>query len=566
MLVRGRTNRLITCLFAAFAIFAAGCGEESGCANSTDCEQGFVCIGSSCVRVTDGGTTGGDASKDARDTRTSLDPGKSKDPGQPTDLIPDITPPKVMQVMPPHGAVNVTIPFTVEITFSEPMRAGSIGKVSMILEDVNGQQVDGARTLSADFTKVTFTPKPPLFPASPYTLKLNQFAKDLAGNELEATDPVTFYTAPPGFRDTHKSLAQKHAPKLYVGLEKSEPQFDIPTKVDLDGNWDTTNNVTHLKTQTLEVKPAVHWIASETKSHYFITYVYYWPQRKTVGGAPVPNDAAGAILTVRKSTSEPELITLLFRTTSTSTEVFTFGPDSSLFKDIEFHFGAADWFPGDASGPRPFEAYLPASSHESCLWSWDGHSALGQRLCRLDENLRQHLTSAQNQEGTVLVRKLNADSIKKQGGKWVIPTADVGYELVDLLDAWWLRRNKVQTSELWEEYFTYGEGSHPAGRPGAGTQFPAEFARHLAESSYAGRPPWAWSWNSGIGDGEQTGLSRGMVVVDTAYFVAWRHLASRVKAEVKDSFVINDGTGFSLEYCFNPFLNIDVRGQVEGCN
>jgi hypothetical protein len=134
-----------------------------------------------------------------------------------------------------------------------------------------------------------------------------------------------------------------------------------------------------------------------------------------------------------------------------------------------------------------------------------------------------------------------------KGAGWPVAKEDVGYQLDNLLIKLWPRRKAVGV--VGDSDWTYAPVE---GRPGAGMKFGKTVVTSLDNDfSYA---PWAWAWaQSGVAGYE---LPLAMMSLDPAWFLATRHnLFTPFDAVAK--------TGFSTDYCFNAFFNIDNRAKPE---
>ena len=534
-----------------------GCGEDAGCETSAECPSGQSCIQGFCsgtatdLGIPDTAPPPSDVSTPP-DTTNIIDNGTPDVPAVP-DLTQDITPPEVTATSPQNEQDGVAIPFVITVTFSEAVKQGSYGSPSFIVMDANGTQVTGTFSFNNDSTQVTFTPTATLEPSTGYEVSLTTLIRDLAGNALADGYTFSFYTQGPSGMDNYKVLAEQFAPHIHQELS-ANPQFDVPTATNLDGDWNSANNVAFVQSTANQLTPAIHWAVTETQSHYFIHYIYYWSlgDAENSSSQDIPNDTAGAMVVVRKGNFQPELVITFFSISSTKAEFFAFGPETSEYSDLQGTYEDNEWLVGTTY--RPFQAFIPAGNHDSCLWDHDG---VGQ-FCQLNASLRENIS---------ILKMVPAATgggvgvILKQGANWSIPTSDIGYDMVSILDSWWPRRMVQPNSLLWNSDFQYS--NPPAGRPGAGATLPSQFYKSLDQSSYAGRPAWAWKWSSGMGLGEQQDIPRGISFLDPAWFVAWRHLFGGNISTVEDTWDKTTGEGYSLDYCFNPFVQIDNRSTPD---
>jgi hypothetical protein len=548
---RGTLFAFVIC--TSWLWLSSGCGEDTGCQTAAECPAGQSCIQGFCsgtatdLGIPDSTIPPSDAKPP--DTTHIVDNGTPDVPGLP-DLTADLTPPTVVATTPANEESNVAIPFVITVTFSEPVKQGSFGSPSFIVKDAAGDQVSGTFSFNPDSTQAIFTPSSALLSSTAYEITLTTLIRDLAGNALADGYTFVFYTTGPANMDAYRVLAEQFAPHVYQEIDENNPQFDIPTSLNLDGDWNTVNNVAYVQSTATQLSPAVHWSVVESQSHYFIQYFYYWPLGDAENSTTqdIPNDSSGAMVVVRKGNFQPELVITFFSISSTKAEFFAFAPENNAYGDIQGTYPENEWLVGTTY--RPFQSFIPAHTHHSCLWDNDG---IGQ-FCTLNQSVRDNMNLL------TLVPSVTAGGpgvVLKQGADWSIPTADIGYTMVSILDSWWPRRLVQPNSLLWNTDFQYS--NPPAGRPGAGMTLPSQFYKSLEQSDYAGRPAWAWKWSSGMGLGEQQDLPRGLSFLDPAWFVAWRHLSNSAVSAVSDTWNSSTGEGFSLEYCFNPFVQIDNR-------
>ncbi|MBI4574633.1 MAG: hypothetical protein HY722_00015 [Planctomycetes bacterium] len=86
---------------------------------------------------------------------------------------------------------------------------------------------------------------------------------------------------PPGGLD-RAQVAARYAPVLYQDVGSRE-LADYLHRVDYDGDRDGENNWENLDAPTADHRANVYWSIRETRSHYFITYVFYHPRRLSWG-------------------------------------------------------------------------------------------------------------------------------------------------------------------------------------------------------------------------------------------------------------------------------------------
>jgi hypothetical protein len=484
------------------------------------------------------------------------------DPG-PADAGPDLTPdetsPEVVATTPTDQQGGVALPFTITITFSEAIYAATIAPQTVKVFDPKGKEVAGTRTVAG--AVVTFTPADPtaLVHASPYRVWLTGgIIADLAGNKMLEQFEFSFFTADYSNLAAYETVAKAYSPKIYaVTGDMATPQVMVPTRFDADGDWDGSNNREWVL-QTTSVTPAVYYSVVETPSHYFIHYMYFFPWLNHTGFAHA-NGAAGAFVLVEKAhtgvSERPVAVTLYYKeslveenTAFATAESGLYGSKSLDFYGFEASYSQAQLFPDGH-----YEAYLSPGDHESCLW------------IREDQPLQCQLESAQKPFVNKLVLAYTDGTptvFKKQGTAWPKDMGDItdapqvlGYELVPLTSSLWPRRGNVGADKVYSAEYKYVAGD---ARPGNNADLPSSFVDPFDPVDTAfGRPPWAWRFNPASGGGF-AGIEQGWIGVDPAWYVWSRHWSVDQDTVIID-YDPSSGAGFAVEYCFNPYLDIDVR-------
>ncbi len=141
---------------------------------------------------------------------------------------------------------------------------------------------------------------------------------------------------------------------------------------------------------------------------------------------------------------------------------------------------------------------------------------------------------------------------RKAGG----PTAgEAQYGLVDLLVHWWPRRTLFDTLF----YDSLGTYTYKLDDKTYVAKFPRNFVDENAEQG-DGRTPWGVLWKPG--DNKQhTDVAQGMFFIDPPAYLTTRH----GNAYFETAFSAEAKTGFSADWCFNPYLGIDNRGTGDVC-
>ena len=485
---------------------------------------------------------------------------------------PDTTPPEIVSTTPGAGESGVMMPFTVTLTFSEAiyaptLKAGTNGSVSM--KDYLGVDVPLEVALSADGTVATLTPTPTddvWAPASPYEVRIApNILADLAGNKLSLPYVLRFFSA--GYPDTgvYKGLAEAYAPRFHIETTGvADVRRRVPTRVDEDGDWDVSNSMAWLSAAAA-VYPSVYYNVTESYSHYFIHYMAYFPHVDTGTSAEHGNGTVGAMVTVQKGAvgapDTPLSVTTYWRTKSNE--------ENDVYATTESGYvGAqgADWVrvrsvmdQGELFGDdHRYDAFI-SGSYESCVWNHEETGGLA--TCKLYEAMKSTMTWLTFEVTSGTPQPVQAS---EEGG-WPSSMEDVegldayGYELVPLADTLWPRRLEDGADEIWGDTYTYSNPSRPADGMIVGSRFmdPIDDI-----SPPYGRPVWAWKFVPA--QGETAGIQQGWLGVDPAHYAMKRH-SSVDQDNLFVDWNAEEGTGFSVAYCFNPMALIDVRETEPAC-
>jgi hypothetical protein len=499
---------------------------------------------------------------DARDTRDTLDT-------NPPDLVPDLEPPTVVSTSPAAGAENVALPLEITIVFSEPLFVTTIAPQSIKLIDWLGKEVPGTPTVQADKKTVVWKPTTNNQQlASAYTIRVvGNIIADPVGNKLVNTLEYTFTTVSYPNQGAYSAVAARYAPSIYSSVEgRDGAQFQVPTKVDGDGDWDLSNNRTWITSGATQLLPAVYYSVSETYTHWYITYVYYFAYVNHPDAAFFTgNGSAGVLVVVEKARGEQAerpIAAYTYWKEGNAEENFAFATEES---GIVGSGSADDWglkavqaeatlFPGGR-----FESYVTAKRHRSCNWNWNQGGFLP--ACEVGNAVKN---------GDKLVFKY-ADgvptSVVKKNNAWPNNMSEVegtpesfSYALVPIWTTLWTRRFDTSPSGLFDATtFKYTADSE---RPGSSLELTTKFVQSVAAADLSayGKPVWSWGWNPSVSSGNELvdAIKRGQFAIDPAWYVWERHHRANRPNSLVD-YVPATGAGFAVSYCFNGYANIDVR-------
>ncbi len=479
---------------------------------------------------------------------------------------------KVVSTSPKPGEEGVKMPFKITIVFNRPVRMQSVQDSTFYVLDPQGKRITKGlyKISNPEPTKLVYELMPTYhcIPASPYTVVLDRNIVDDIGIRLEDGYTFTFYTAPPeGSQKKYYDIAVKYAPIIYQATDPSEPRKDYITRIDFDGDWDASNNWQNLL-KTKGIPADVYYEVIETESHYFIIYGYLhllsdYGNAKTHG-----NDMSGALIVVAKYPQEhPVAVEAYFHPAGSTDELLSYATTESGFvptgkNPSKYSFdGLIDQNTLFIKGH--YQAYISEKKHESCLWVVQNNAGIGSIYCKLTANDKKTKKFIKYEYVDGKEQK-----IVQKGNNFPAEEKDVSYALRWVLTDLWAHRNKIGNNGLFKEDFTYWKGIHDPdnleNRPGAGLQFPLRFVDSYKEgfSSVKGKPPWSWGWNTTLPTYQYvTQVPFGSVLLDPAYYFGKRH---RVPYKKDAKFDPQTKKGYSVKYCFNPYLGIDNRGKTQG--
>lgn len=473
------------------------------------------------------------------------------------DLPADYTPPTVLSTSPAEDEMNVkTNGLVIRIVFSEPMFTPPFVPPNVKMTNDNLENIPC--TLAWEDTEHTIllmTPMVPIFQASPYFVELSTLLGDLAGNRMTETYRFHFFTESPYDMSTYWALAGKYAPTVAMATNSQFPHVDYATRFDFDGNWVSKDNVDNILAAT-KVDPHVYYSVTETKSHYFIFYIFFFPYRWAESeGARFGNDLAGSMVVVRKSDQMPVAVETYFkvmgqdeRSISFLTEDADIIPAGYTYTDFKFdgQLPREDLFPANR-----YYGWVSSRKHESCLWADLNNGYL--EGCQLTP------VTQGNMKAVVYKWKGGSSETLNKSPSFPQTAAEVGYSLEHIMDAWWSRRVDIGPDKMFGSAYTYEPFSNTVwpNQPNLANDVASVFVDPVGNDN--GRPPWAWRFYPQNGT-SMFQIPRGVLFLDPAVHF-------RVKHDQPFKWKDWDGTsGFSTEYCFNPYFGLDKRGIWPECS
>lgn len=557
------------------ALMAQACGDETATPKDASDVPLF-----DTSNFPDGTSDDADDATSPADSKDATTPADTTHDTSAPDLIPDLDAPVVVSTTPEAGAEGIELPLRITIVFDEAVYAPTIATQTIKLIDWLGNEIPGTPTLGADGKTVTWKPTQDNQQlASAYSIRIvGNIISDLAGNKIVNTQDFTFTTANFPNQDPLRDIAAKYAPTIYSAVENdSFPQYQVPTKFDGDGDWNLANNKQWITSAATELIPAVYYAVSETRTHYFVNYVLYFPYvNHTTASYSHTNSTTGTLVVIEKAhgdQAERPLVSYHYWKEQQREEQLSFATTESDFVGdgsapswgIVAELAQATLFEGDRE-----KIYVTAGDHRTCLWNWDDGATIA--TCEFNNTILN---------GNILEFAYQGGSptkVVKNGAAWPSDMSEVdgapesfGYALIPLYSTLWPRRATTGDDGIFAAGATYKYEAH-AERPGGNTELSSKFIETLgADLSSFGRPVWAWEWDPATGGGVAPGgtfladgISQGEIALDPAQYVWERHHRSG-KANGLVDYVEATNSGWSRDYCFNGFLNIDNRTTDPKC-
>lgn len=467
----------------------------------------------------------------------------------PGDTAPDVkvTDFHVVSTDPADGAMGVGNPIQFTVTFNDKVKEVVIGP-NTVQVVVNGAVVDGSWSVSGN--SFTFASAAPVLAASRVDVTMAPIVQSEIGYTLSNQTSFKFYVQGLDAMAPYAKLARRYAPTLRQAVASGNDKYDRLGAADFDGNQKLGDNGSNVG--KFPALGQVGWSVVESQSHWFITYTYFWPHRTQANAAVAfDNDSAGSTVVVAKYPAEhPVALTTWFKQKSAESMWMWVTAESGLPKTsyVRGVYSESQLFPDTADGwgcegivgckTKRFPGFLTASIHQSCLWLDAGDSAsLG---CVNNPSTQAQLKWVDYAPGVTPTEPAIAAS----------PGPKATYALYATFDQWWPHRQDVGAAGWFvDTAFAY---EPPQGRP-AGVVVALGSKFYNVDNDFS-RPPWAWRWTKDAAGWYD--MPAGTPFLDPAYALAKRLL------DVKNpmpGFDATKKTGWSQDYCLEPFLYIDAR-------
>jgi hypothetical protein len=520
------------------------------CTTADDCPSGVPCLEGVCRTDRDASDAGGrDTSPpaDASDPADVVDDAEDAEDADsdPSDAAPDARldaetdadldidwGPLRWEFDPPTNATRVPLDVSILVEFNQPMRAARFIPSNIQLQSFGGETV--ARSIEYDASTFTLQldPQPAdalLRPATPYTLRLAPFIGSESGFDLERPVFTSFATEDYEGSLYRQQLARAYGPVIYQQVRQAH--IDTFTSFDFDGDENPANNFNPALPR--RPNPAhVYYAVVETPTHFFITYMLYYPGTEVRDATYAAHDTLGVQVIVARTTDPLGRLVAWSvmhreRLTRFALENSFYPEDAAITGSVTARLPATD-----IEAQRRVPLFVQDLDHAPCLPT--------RSIGRCAPNTGAGGPFVSGRSGYVY----------RPGDLAEIPgdNADdnLTYRLIPFTDDLWVRRNRTDGPDaIFGGLITYSpplEGETE--RPGAGARFPTAFNGGTVTRTF-GELPFLWAFQ------EDPPGTAGHWFVDPIYY-----------APTMFTFPVP----FSREYCLNPWINIDDRTSLEGCS
>lgn len=510
------------------------CRSPSGavCMGDPDCPGGYQCVSNRCERRQPEPDAGNNTDPNNTDPNNS----SMEDMGMPNNTSNDNVNPEVVTFSPEDGTGNVALDASITIEFNEAVQEVTLNSLSLPLTDGSNNVIATTVTYDEETLTATIVPNAPLREATPYIIEATRNVRDIAGNRL-IEENATFYTV---YEEPahHTAVAETYAPVIYQDIRDdsstANANGDIPTTVDFDGNDSAADNVDNARVGD-NVRASVYYDVVESQTHYFIHYTLYYPWRYDENADEIiPHDFSGLVVVVEKETGDVVLVEgAALRGEEVPIGYGIEGKGVSVVGNKVDAWGTLN--ANELIDGTRFPLYITPSDHEACAWP-KGGSFFPISICIHAESTfagASGVVMRHGETGGLFSEATDTDNDQ---------LLDLTYQLVPLPSTLWSRRSEIGPTKYWESSNVYRpEGERAATPEGVdGSLFlPTRLAAPRDENNVPvdsfGRPPFQWFEEPGTNNA-------GQWLLDPAFSMTLRY---------------NFPTGFSQDYCLNPFLDVD---------
>ncbi len=562
-------RRTAPLLFIASLALLVGCSDSDppaseSCENNDDCAVEETCVEGACVAPDAGGDVASDADAGGEDTsedvaedappirdipQTDVDEDVAEDVSEDVEVgadAMDVTdeeevtyPPLSFVTTPADGDTFVDRDTDITVRFNQPMNSLRFIPSNFTLTAPGSENI--VRDIAYDDELYELTLSMPedgelLRPVTPYAFTMVREIGSVSGENIGSAFRMTFSTTGYDGRVFLRQLAEAYAPVVYQQVETD--RIDTFSRIDFDGNYIGADN---LDNATGANYGYVYFDVIESVTHWFITYMIYYPGNNPRADIFAEHDLITVQVVVQKDDEDPLGRLRAFSTVHQST-LNSWAVESSFYEDGDAPTNNDQTIDGrlrlsDLEDGRHVTVFVESGRHSICL-------------------LNQSVTipSCAPFEGATAPFEPDTTGLVYRAGETPQREGDAAndaltYSLRSFVEEFWALRDRTSGDdslfggEIDYEPPIIGEGDDGVPRPGTGETFPTSLNAINGDDGQFGELPFVFD-----ATGERT--ERGVFFVDPAY-------AAPAMLTFPET--------FSDAYCFNPYLNIDQRDTLEGC-
>lgn len=472
----------------------------------------------------------------------------------PEDCEPDREPPRVAGVSPGEGQVGISTNEIISVTFTEPVRDFGLEQKILISNADTLASVETVASINGN--TVTLQPTSPLDSGTPYQVLVTSQISDLRGNRLPDDFRWYFSTAVSPEAE-HAQLAERFAPVIFqeVDPDRSRGRADYFSLINFDGNFNAADNLLNFRTTDQSI--AAYYAVVETITHVYLQYLYYFPSYyNNVSDEYHEHDLTAVQVVLARDGGD---LRFVMAETGYRNQQFGFAAEGEGIASRN-QGNLALTFPRAALiDDRHAPIYIGRNFHGACHWLWEpgvGDLATAPWCSHPSEGFRDDEESVVFYPGAgSVLSALSCDSndsnacAPESGVECVSGVCRDGdgqraqtYGLEDFRENLWVRRVNISgQDQLFNGRATYSPHPSTPNRPGSedSRKFPATL--ETEDTASRGEMPFIQESPGAV--------SPGQWWVDPAYSFGERFRFGE------------NNDGLSATYCYNPWFNIDVRGE-----
>lgn len=546
MRVGYRIATVVVSLALMLVISACSGSDATSCEENRDCELGEICVGGFCEDE----NPDDDDQQDDQDDQDQDDDngdGQNGDNGDDNGENGGTANPQVDDVYPQEGSTNVAVDIEIRVTFDQDIAETYLTDGSIEIRTPSGNLVDASLEYVEDDREIIVTPNEDLREGTRYTIQTTSDIRGAQGLLPLAEDVRSWFITEWDPDEDTRQIAERYAPIVYQDTpfteDDADVHLDIPTRVDFDGNFDATDNLSNAAQASTDVEANLYYSVVSTETHHYIQYVLYYPGRYYEepfdSGDTYEHDFIGLVVVVDREQESIELIDAVDAgETSGDDQRLTYLPeDSSAQPRSPVNEDPLTVSRADFEQEERFPLYVPGGTHAPCYW----HNRTA------DTWLISPCTGADGEfasKGVVMRPGDEADTYDDADDEET-EHLEMSYQLQSFYDPFWLRRGDYSCGLFSSPGYVYDP---PADRPAGPNDESAQMARSLCSDDDVayGTVPYRWRGNGSTS-------SPGIWFLDPAYYITTFY-----EFEFDD-----EDKELSLDYCYHELFEIDRRDEAE---